>query len=104
MNLIEYPDRATLMTTVAQALVADLAAALAATGIVADLRRAGISTDMTYKGNMKRRMQKANDWSARYAIILGDDELARGEAALKNLVTGEQHSVALADIVRAVSK
>lgn len=80
------------------------AAALAATGIVADLRRAGISTDMTYKGNMKRRMQKANDWSARYAIILGDDELARGEAALKNLVTGEQHSVALADIVRAVSK
>jgi histidyl-tRNA synthetase len=59
---------------------------------------------MTYKGNMKRRMQKANDWSARYAIILGDDELARGEAALKNLVTGEQHSVALADLVQAVSK
>jgi histidyl-tRNA synthetase len=80
------------------------AAALAATGIVADLRRAGISTDMTYKGNMKRRMQKANDWSAQYAVILGEDELARGEAALKNLVTGEQHAVALADIVRAVSK
>jgi len=80
------------------------AAALAATGIVADLRRAGISTDMTYKGNMKRRMQKANDWSAQYAVILGEDELARGQAALKNLVTGEQHAVALADIVRAVSK
>jgi len=80
------------------------AAALAATGIVADLRRAGISTDMTYKGNMKRRMQKANDWCARYAVILGEDELARGEAALKNLVTGEQRAVALADIVRAVSK
>ena len=80
------------------------AATLAATGIVADLRRAGISTDMTYKGNMKRRMQKANDRSARYAVILGEDELARGEAALKNLVTGEQHAVALADIARAVSK
>lgn len=80
------------------------AAALAATGIVADLRRAGISTDMTFKGNMKRRMQKANDWAARYAVILGDDELARGEAALKDLTTGEQQPVAIADIVTAVSK
>jgi histidyl-tRNA synthetase len=49
-------------------------------------------------------MQKANDWSARYAVILGDDELARGEAALKDLVSGEQQSVAIADIVRVLSK
>ena len=80
------------------------AAALAATGIVADFRRAGISADMSYKGNMKKRMQKANDWGARYAVILGDDELARGEAGLKDLATGEQHAVALLGLVNAVAK
>ncbi len=100
MLLEAAPDSA---VTVAVIPMGD-AAALAATGIVADLRRAGISTDMTFKGNMKRRMQKANDWNARYAVILGEDELARGEAALKNLVSGEQHAVALTDIIRAVSQ
>jgi len=80
------------------------AAQLAATGILAQLRRAGLSADMTYKGNMKKRMQKANDWQARHAIIIGDDELARGEASLKNLTTGEQAAVALSGLVEALSK
>lgn len=80
------------------------AAALAATGIVADFRRAGISADMTYKGNMKKRMQKANDWGARYAVILGDDELARGEAGLKDLTSGEQQSVPLANLVDVIAR
>lgn len=80
------------------------AAALAATGIVADFRRAGVSADMTYKGNMKKRMQKANDWGARFAVILGDDELARGEAGLKDLTSGEQQSVPLANLVGAVAR
>lgn len=97
-------DSAPLPTMAVAVVPMGDAAALAATGIVADLRRAGVSADMAYKGNMKRRMQKANDWAARYAIILGDDELARGEASLKDLVTGEQSAVPLADIVRAVSQ
>ncbi len=80
------------------------AAGLAATGLLADLRRAGISADMTYKGNMKRRMQKANDWNAQFAVILGEEELAKGEAGLKDLATGAQQSVPLQDIVRAVSR
>jgi histidyl-tRNA synthetase len=80
------------------------AAEAAATGIAADLRRAGIACEMAYRGNMKRRMQKADASGARYAIIVGDDELARGEAALKDLASGEQRNVpihALAEAVRA---
>src|SRR6478672_3225361 len=42
--------------------------------VLADLRRAGIAADMAYKGNMKRRMQKANDAGAAFALIIGDDE------------------------------
>ncbi|HZG09309.1 MAG TPA: histidine--tRNA ligase [Allosphingosinicella sp.] len=74
----------------------------AATAILADLRRAGITCDMAYRGNMKKRMQRANALGARYAIILGDDELARGEAALKDLQSGEQRNVALAELAAAL--
>jgi histidyl-tRNA synthetase len=70
--------------------------------IAAELRRAGIACDMAYRGNMKRRMQKASASGARFAIILGDDELERGEASLKDLETGEQRPVAIADLVGAV--
>ncbi|MDB5693908.1 MAG: histidyl-tRNA synthetase, partial [Alphaproteobacteria bacterium] len=71
------------------------AAEEAATGIAADLRRARIACEMAFRGNMKRRMQKADASGARYAIILGDDELARGEAAVKDLESGEQENIPL---------
>jgi histidyl-tRNA synthetase len=79
-------------------------AQLAATGLLADLRDAGIPCDMAYRGNMKKRMQRANDTKARFVILLGDDEIARGEVTLKSLATGDQTSIAvakLADILRA---
>jgi histidyl-tRNA synthetase len=79
------------------------AAELAAIGIVATLRRAGVSADLAFKGNMKKRMQKANDLGARFAIIIGDDELAKGVASLKDLSTGAQAEVALANLVAAVA-
>ncbi|HEX8574628.1 MAG TPA: histidine--tRNA ligase [Allosphingosinicella sp.] len=78
------------------------AAEAAAIGLAARLRRAGIACEMAYKGNMKKRMQKADAGGARFAIILGDDELARGEAAVKDLRTGEQTSVAMDSLAEAV--
>jgi histidyl-tRNA synthetase len=74
----------------------------AAIGLVAQLRRSGIACEMAYKGNMKRRMQKADSSGARFAIIVGDDELARGEAAVKDLRSGEQKSVAITELAEAV--
>jgi histidyl-tRNA synthetase len=78
------------------------AAALAATGIVASLRRAGLASDLGFKGNMKKRMQKANDMGARYAVIIGEDELAKGVASLKNLQTGTQQEVAIDAVAAAI--
>jgi histidyl-tRNA synthetase len=72
--------------------------------IVAGLRREGIATDMTYRGNMKKRLSRANASGAAYALILGDDELDRGEAQLKDLSTGEQRSVSLDLIVEAIGR
>ena len=74
-----------------------------ATGIIADLRRAGIACDMGYRGNMKKRMQRANASGAGWAIILGEDELARGEASVRNLGTGDQQAVALDALIGTVT-
>ena len=76
----------------------------AATHILADLRRAGIAADMAYRGNMKKRMARADASGAGYAVIIGDDELERGEAGVKDLKTGEQKSVALSEIAGAVRR
>lgn len=74
----------------------------AAAGLLADLRRAGIACDMAFKGNMKKRLAKADASGARVAIILGEDELARGEAGVKWLQSGEQRSVPLSGLAEAV--
>jgi histidyl-tRNA synthetase len=57
---------------------------------------------MAYRGNMKKRLSRANASGAAFALILGDDELDRGEAQLKNLSTGEQRSVSLDLIADAI--
>jgi len=79
------------------------AAEAKATGIIADLRRAGVACDMGYRGNMKKRMQRANASGAVWAIILGEDELARGEAALRDLRSGEQQAVPLTALVEKLT-
>ena len=58
--------------------------------LVALLRRKHFSIEMAYRGNMKKRMAKANQSLAKFAIIVGDEEIAEGKAILRNLVTGEQ--------------
>ena len=80
------------------------AAEARAAALAAELRRAGLAVELGYKGNMKKRMQRANAAGARYAIIIGDDELARGEAALKNLADGEQRDVKLDALAQALSQ
>jgi histidyl-tRNA synthetase len=80
------------------------AAALRASGLIAELRRAGIAADMGYKGNMKKRMQRADASGAKRVIILGDDEIDRGEVTLKDLKTGEQRPVALDAIAAALAQ
>ncbi|HEY0164574.1 MAG TPA: histidine--tRNA ligase [Sphingomicrobium sp.] len=77
-------------------------AVAAAQRVLAELRGAGIAVDMAFRGNMKKRMSKASEAGAEYALIIGDDELDKGEAQLKHLGTGEQRSVALDQLVAAL--
>jgi histidyl-tRNA synthetase len=44
-------------------------------------------------------MAQASKSNARYALIIGDDEVASDSYALKNLATSEQESLGFDDIV-----
>ena len=78
------------------------AAEARALGIARSLRREGITVEQEYRGSMKRRMQRANKLNARAAIIIGDDELAKGVAQLKDLDSGTQTEVALDKLAEAL--
>jgi len=73
-----------------------------ATALTARLRRAGFRVEQGFRGNMKRRLSRANDAKSPVALILGEDELARGELMLKDLDSGEQRAVPLAEVEAAL--
>jgi histidyl-tRNA synthetase len=76
------------------------AAEASAVEVLQSLRRAGIRAEIGYRGNLKRRMERANRSGARTVVILGEAELARGVAQVKDLASGAQQEVAVADLPR----
>ncbi|WP_447727133.1 histidine--tRNA ligase [Sphingomonas koreensis] len=73
------------------------------TGLIADLRRRNIHCEMAFRGNLKKRMQRADAAGASYAIIVGDDELAAGEIAVRSLKSGEQARRKLSEVLSGPS-
>lgn len=68
--------------------------------VASALRRAGVAVLLEFEDRkMKKAMAQANKAGARYALIIGDDEVAKGVYGLKNLVTGEQEALSLEAIV-----
>jgi histidyl-tRNA synthetase len=66
------------------------------------LRNAGIAADMAFRGNMKKRMQRADASGARYALIIGDSEAEAGAAQVKDMVSGEQSAIAFDGLVEVL--
>jgi histidyl-tRNA synthetase len=97
--LVAEPEAATIDAVI---VPMGAAAETRAQGLVAELRRAGVAVDMAYKGKMKQRLAKADALGARSAIIIGDDEIAAGAAAVKNLASGDQRPVTFADLAEAL--
>jgi histidyl-tRNA synthetase len=70
----------------------------AALRLTQELRGAGFTVDLGYSGNIGKRMKRADKIGARAAVILGEDELVRNAATLRDLDTGEQTEVPLAEL------
>lgn len=51
---------------------------------------------------MKKRMERVVKSGASHAVVLGDEELARGVVQLRDLGAREQQEVAISDLVQAL--
>jgi len=71
---------------------------IAALTLAEELRNQGLPVDLGYSGNIGRRLRRADRIGAFAAILLGDDELARGVATLRDLIDGSQSEVPLAEL------
>ena len=66
-------------------------AALKHCGVLAsDIRRLGLSVEVGTDQKLKRMLELANKLQARYALIVGDNEIATKSYALKSMESGEQ--------------
>jgi len=67
------------------------------------LRSKGFTIEDTYRGNVGKRMKRADKYKAKLAIIFGEEELKRGCVQLKLLDSGEQKEIALSDLELTLS-
>jgi len=72
----------------------------AAFRLVHDIRRAGISAETRYSSkSLKAQMKIADRCGARKVVMIGDDELSRGEFTVRDMETKEQRPVKTERIV-----
>lgn len=67
------------------------------------LRAAGLTVETDYLSrSMKAQMKAADKAHARYTVIIGDDELANGQAVVRNMATSSQETISLEEVINYV--
>jgi histidyl-tRNA synthetase len=86
-------------------VTAGQAAAEEAVRLLYKLRSAGISADKDYMNrSLKAQMKYAGKIGARYAVIIGEDEMKQGTALVRNMGLGQQESVPLGQLVKLLAE
>jgi histidyl-tRNA synthetase len=80
------------------------AADLHAGGLAAELRDAGLSVERSVDKKLKRALEVANKIGARFALILGDNEIAAGTYLLKDMSSTEQASLTRDQLIARINK
>jgi len=74
-------------------------------GLVQALRRRGLAVTFAHADrSLKAQMRAANASGARWVVILGEDEVRRGIAGVKDMATGEQAEAPLNNLVKYLSE
>jgi histidyl-tRNA synthetase len=68
------------------------------------LRKEGYVVQMTYGGNLGKRLKKATQMNAQYVLILGEEEVSSHTVVLKNLDTGEQERLSVDQVSVALNE
>jgi histidyl-tRNA synthetase len=75
------------------------AATLPALQLAEELRAAGHHVELGFRGKVGQGLKRAAQQNARYAVLLGEDELAKGTVVLRDLDRGQQAELARADLI-----
>lgn len=75
------------------------AAEAAAVALAGELRRADIAVELGYGGNAGKRFKRADKLGCAAAVVIGDDELAKGVVKLKDFKSGTETEVARGDLL-----
>ncbi|SNB45315.1 histidine--tRNA ligase [Geobacter sp. DSM 9736] len=60
------------------------------------LQQLGVSVEIDYEGkSLKSQMRRSDKFNSRFTLIIGEDELSRGTAVIKNMDAGVQKDVEL---------
>ncbi|AQS58371.1 histidine--tRNA ligase [Desulforamulus ferrireducens] len=71
--------------------------------LLQSLRQQGIAAEKDYLArSLKAQMKYAGKLGARWVVILGEEELARGVAMVRDMQAGEQQEVGLAELVNYI--
>jgi len=71
--------------------------------LVNQLHLQGIRTELDYEGkSLKSQMRRADKLKARYVLILGEEELKRGRAVLRNMEDKSQEEIPIQDLVNTL--
>jgi histidyl-tRNA synthetase len=85
--------------------IADGEADVYAMKVLQELRAAGLRADRDYQGkSLKAQFKAADREQARFAIVVGADELSRQAVTVKDLQTGEQSTLPLADAIARIQE
>jgi histidyl-tRNA synthetase len=72
---------------------------------LSELGAAGIATEMDYSGrSLKSQMKRADRLGAGRVLIVGESELQKGAAVLRDMTTKEQQDIVLEDLVANLTK
>jgi histidyl-tRNA synthetase len=80
------------------------AAEAAALKLTQTLRRAGFAVDLGYSGNLGRRMKRADKVNAAATVIIGDNELAKHAATVRDMDSGAQTEVSWDELERHLDR
>jgi histidyl-tRNA synthetase len=71
--------------------------------VARELRRGGASVEIA-EGKLKRTLELANKLGARFALIVGDNEINAGRYALKEMASGRQEEVTRGEIADKIAR
>ena len=69
-----------------------------------NLRSNYIHTDISFSGNIKKKLSYANKIESKFAVLIGEEESNQGVALVKNLDTGKQIKIKFNELSKYLKK